>query len=160
MFLIVILLTFTLILVFYIVFYSFLLSNSIDKKTKNYCYDVSTIENFHYKKKNYVNDFDSEFATKLSLIANKLKVRIVPNVKLSEVVCKTEYGETDELNVIISFGIFSSDFKNTLLLINLSNNDVVRSICKKARIGYMEVKTSSSTDLKHIESRVSKALSK
>ena len=154
------LLTLALVLVFYIVFYSFLLSNSIDKdkKISNYCYDPSSIDDFHYKKRNYINDFDAEFAAKLAPIAKELRVEIVPNVKLSDVVCKTEYGDTGELNTIISFGIFSKDFKQVLLLINLSNNDVARSVCKKSRIGYMEVKPSSTTDLKHIKSRVSKAL--
>ena len=91
---------------------------------------------------------------------DEFDIEIVPNVKLSDVVSKTEYGDISELDTIISFGIFSKDFKKIILLINLSNNDVVRSVCRKSKIGYMEVNSYSLTDLKHIKSRISKALSK
>lgn len=149
-----------LVLVFYIVFYSFLLSCSYDLKEKKYDYDASSIDDFHYKRKDYINDFDSEFINKLHPLVDEFDIEIVPNVKLSDVVSKTEYGDISELDTIISFGIFSKDFKKIILLINLSNNDVVRSVCRKSRIGYMEVNSYSLTDLKHIKSRISKALSK
>lgn len=149
-----------LVLVFYIVFYSFLLSCSYDLKEKKYDYDASSIDDFHYKRKDYINDFDSEFINKLHPLVDEFDIEIVPNVKLSDVVSKTEYGDISELDTIISFGIFSKDFKKVILLINLSNNDVVRSVCRKSRIGYMEVNSYSLTDLKHIKSRISKALSK
>ena len=149
-----------LILVFYIVFYSFLLSCSYDLKEKKYDYDASSIDDFHYKRKDYINDFDSEFINKLHPLVDEFDIEIVPNVKLSDVVSKTEYGDISELDTIISFGIFSKDFKKVILLINLSNNDVVRSVCRKSKIGYMEVNSYSLTDLKHIKSRISKALSK
>ena len=149
-----------LVLVFYIVFYSFLLSRSYDLKEKKYDYDASSIDDFHYKRKDYINDFDSEFINKLHPLVDEFDIEIVPNVKLSDVVSKTEYGDISELDTIISFGIFSKDFKKVILLINLSNNDVVRSVCRKSKIGYMEVNSYSLTDLKHIKSRISKALSK
>ena len=149
-----------LVLVFYIVFYSFLLSRSYDLKEKKYDYDASSIDDFHYKRKDYINDFDSEFINKLHPLVDEFDIEIVPNVKLSDVVSKTEYGDISELDTIISFGIFSKDFKKIILLINLSNNDVVRSVCRKSKIGYMEVNSYSLTDLKHIKSRISKALSK
>ena len=160
MFILIMFLVFALVLVFYIVFYSFLLSCSYDLKDKKYNYDVSSIEDYHYKKKNYINDFDSEFVNKLHPLVDEFDIEIVPNVKLSDVVNKSELNDTSELETVISFGIFTKDFKNALLLINLSNNDVVRSICKKSKIGYIEVKTYSLTDLKHIKSRIAKALTK
>lgn len=149
-----------LVLVFYIVFYSILLSNSIDDNDRKYSYDVSSLEKFHYKKKNYLNDFDSEFAINLKNVVDKYDVEIVPYVKLKYIVNKTECECFDELNDTISFGIFSKDFKHILLLINMFNNDTARYICKKSRINYMELKTNSSTDLKHIKSRIEKALKK
>ena len=160
MFIFIMFLALALLLVFYIVFYSFLLSCSYEEKDEKYNYDASSIENFHYKKKNYINDFDSEFINKLHPLVDEFDIEIVPNVNLSDVVNKSEFGDITELDTIISFGIFTKDFKNVLLLINLSNNDVVRSICKKSKIGYMEVSSYSLTDLKHIRSRISKALSK
>lgn len=160
MFILIMFLILALVLVFYIVFYSFLLSCSYDKKDNKYNYDVSSIKDYHYKKKNYINDFDSEFINKLHPLVDEFDIEIIPNVKLADVVNRDEYGDVFELDTIISFGIFTKDFKKVLLLINLSNNDVVRSICKKSRISYMEVKTYSLNDLKHIKSRISKALSK
>lgn len=160
MFILITFLILALVLVFYIVFYSFLLSCSYDEKDIKYNYDVSSIQDFHYKKKNYINDFDSEFINKLHPLVDEFDIEIVPNVKLADVVNRSEYGEAIELDTIISFGIFTKDFKNILLLINLSNNDVVRSVCKKSKIGYIEVKTYSLDDLKHIKSRITKALSK
>lgn len=160
MFIFIMFIVMALVLVFYIVFYSFLLSCSYDLKEKKYDYDASSIDDFHYKRKDYINDFDSEFINKLHPLVDEFDIEIVPNVKLSDVVSKTEYGDISELDTIISFGIFSKDFKKVLLLINLSNNDVVRSVCRKSRIGYMEVNSYSLTDLKHIKSRISKALSK
>ena len=160
MFIFIMFIVMALVLVFYIVFYSFLLSCSYDLKEKKYDYDASSIDDFHYKRKDYINDFDSEFINKLHPLVDEFDIEIVPNVKLSDVVSKTEYGDISELDTIISFGIFSKDFKKVILLINLSNNDVVRSVCRKSRIGYMEVNSYSLTDLKHIKSRISKALSK
>jgi hypothetical protein len=93
-------------------------------------------------------------------VVDEFDIEIIPNVKLADIVNKIEYGDISELDTLISFGIFTKDFKNVLLLINLSNNNIVRSICKKSKISYMEVKTYSLTDLKHIKSRISKALSK
>ena len=160
MFIFIMFIVMALVLVFYIVFYSFLLSCSYDLKEKKYDYDASSIDDFHYKRKDYINDFDSEFINKLHPLVDEFDIEIVPNVKLSDVVSKTEYGDISELDTIISFGIFSKDFKKVILLINLSNNDVVRSVCRKSKIGYMEVNSYSLTDLKHIKSRISKALSK
>lgn len=160
MFIFIMFIVMALVLVFYIVFYSFLLSRSYDLKEKKYDYDASSIDDFHYKRKDYINDFDSEFINKLHPLVDEFDIEIVPNVKLSDVVSKTEYGDISELDTIISFGIFSKDFKKIILLINLSNNDVVRSVCRKSKIGYMEVNSYSLTDLKHIKSRISKALSK
>ena len=160
MFIFIMFIVMALVLVFYIVFYSFLLSCSYDLKEKKYDYDASSIDDFHYKRKDYINDFDSEFINKLHPLVDEFDIEIVPNVKLSDVVSKTEYGDISELDTIISFGIFSKDFKKIILLINLSNNDVVRSVCRKSKIGYMEVNSYSLTDLKHIKSRISKALSK
>ncbi len=160
MFILILFIILSFVLVFYIVFYSFLLSCSYDVKDNKYNYDVSTIDDFHYKKKNYINDFDSEFINKLHPLVDEFDVEIVPNVKLYDLVNRMEYGSTNELDTIVSFGIFTKDFKKILLLINLSNNNVVRSICKKSNISYMEVKTYSLTDLKHIKSRISKSLSK
>lgn len=160
MFILIMFIVMALVLVFYIVFYSFLLSCSYDSKEKKYDYDASSIDNFHYKRKDYINDFDSEFINKLHPLVDEFDIEIVPNVKLGDVVSKTEYGDISELDTVISFGIFSKDFKKIILLINLSNNDVVRSVCRKSRIGYMEVNSYSLTDLKHIKSRISKALSK
>ena len=152
--------TFALVLVFYIVFYSFLLSRSYDDKDKINNYNPSSIDNYHYKRKNYINDFDSEFINKLHPLVDEFDIEIVPNVKLADVVNKSELDESFELDTIISFGIFTKDFKKALLLINLNNNNVVRSICKKSRISYIEVNSYSLDDLKHIKSRISKALSK
>ena len=160
MFIFIMFIVMALVLVFYIVFYSFLLSRSYYFKEKKYDYDASSIDDFHYKRKDYINDFDSEFINKLHPLVDEFDIEIVPNVKLSDVVSKTEYGDISELDTIISFGIFSKDFKKIILLINLSNNDVVRSVCRKSKIGYMEVNSYSLTDLKHIKSRISKALSK
>ena len=160
MFIIIMLLIVSLVLVFYIVFYSFLLSCSYYKKDKKINYDVSSIDKYHYKRKNYINDFDSEFINKLHPLVDEFDIEIVPNVKLADIVNREEYGDAFELDTIISFGIFTKDFKKALLLINLTNNDVARSICKKSRIGYMEVKSYSLTDLKHIKSRISKLLLK
>ena len=145
--------------VFYIVFYSILFTNSSDKEAK--CpVSASSIDEYHYSRKNYINDFDSEFISKLHPIADELGVEVVPNVVLSEVVNRDEIGDSRELDTCVSFGFFEKDFKNVLLLINLSKNDIIRSICKKSKVGYMEVKTNSLTDLKHIKSRVSKAINK
>lgn len=160
MFILMMFLALSLILVFYIVFYSFLLSCSYDVKDKKYNYNASSIEEFHYKKKNYINDFDSEFINKLHPLVDEFDIEIVPNVKLADIVNKLECGDISELDTVISFGVFSKDFKNALLLINLSTNEVARCVCKKSKIGYIEVKTYSLTDLKHIRSRISKALSK
>ena len=152
MFILMMFLALSLILVFYIVFYSFLLSCSYDVKDKKYNYNASSIEEFHYKKKNYINDFDSEFINKLHPLVDEFDIEIVPNVKLADIVNKLECGDISELDTVIS--------KNALLLINLSTNEVARCVCKKSKIGYIEVKTYSLTDLKHIRSRISKALSK
>lgn len=160
MFIFIMFIAFALVLVFYIVFYSFLLSCSYYDKDKKNNYDPSSIENYHYKRKNYINDFDSEFINKLHPLVDEFDIEIVPNVKLAEVVNKSEFDDSLELDTIISFGIFTKDFKKALLLINLNNNDVVRSICKKSRISYIEVNSYSLDDLKHIKSRISKALSK
>ncbi|MBR3362467.1 MAG: hypothetical protein IKG40_00910 [Bacilli bacterium] len=160
MFILIMFLALSLVLVFYIVFYSFLLSCSYNDKENKYNYDPSSVKNFHYNKKNYINDFDSEFVDKLHPLVDEFDVEISPNVNLVDVVNKSEFGDISELNTLISFGIFTKDFKNVLLLINFSNNDVVRSICKKSKIGYMEINPNSLSDLKHIKSRVSKAISK
>ena len=160
MFILIMFLALCLVLVFYIVFYSFLLSCSYEIKDKKYNYDVSSIKDFHYKKKNYINDFDSEFINKLNPLIKEFDVEIVPNVNLSDVVVKSESCSSNELDVLINFGIFSKDFKNILLLINLSNNDVVKNICKKSKIGYIEVKSYSLDDLKLIKTKISKAILK
>ena len=153
--------TMLLVLVFYIVFYSILLTKSIDEKNvDSTSIDSTSIDKYHYKKKDYINDYDSEFINKLHPLVDEFDIEIVPNVKLSDIINRNEFGDSDELNSIISFGIFTKDFKRPILLINFNNNDTVRAICQKSKVGYIEVNSYSLNDLKHIRSRISKALKK
>ena len=161
MFIFIMFLIILLVLVFYIVFYSILLSKSIDEKNvDSSSIDLTSINEYHYKKKNYVNDYDSEFINKLHPLVDEFDIEIVPNVKLIDIINRNELGDSNELNSIINFGIFTKDFKKPLLLINLNNNDIIRAICKKSRISYIEVNSYSLNDLKHIRSRISKAITR
>ena len=84
-------------------------------------YSEEETKDINYDKKNLMSDYEKNFYLKIRDLKNNYE--IVPQLALASVIKKTsKYKYQNELYKIIDFAIFSKDYDELLLLIEINDN--------------------------------------
>lgn len=129
----------------------------ISKEQKNKKVEI------RYIKRNFMTQSEIFFYNKIKELENEYK--IVPQLNLGTVIEKQNKGYRNELFKNIDFAVFSSDYKEILLLIELNDSthkqykrrkrdEKVRKICKTANIKLITFYTSYPNKKEYVLNRI------
>lgn len=124
---------------------------------------------FYYKKKYFMTDAELDFYSTINELESKYK--IVPQICLGTFIIKKGSNYRNELNKYIDYAIFSSDYKELLLLIELNDSShlnedrierdkKVKSICDDAGIKLITFYTNKPNNKEYVISRIEENISK
>lgn len=127
-------------------------------------YSEEETKDIRYDKKNLMSDYEKNFYLKIRDLKNKYE--IVPQLALASVIKKTsKYKYQNELYKIIDFAIFSKDYEELLLLIEINDNShnkierkerdlKVKKICQNTNIKLITFYTKYPNEKEYIIKRI------
>lgn len=127
-------------------------------------YSEEETKDINYDKKNLMSDYEKNFYLKIRDLKNNYE--IVPQLALASVIKKTsKYKYQNELYKIIDFAIFSKDYDELLLLIEINDNShnkierkerdlKVKKICQNANIKLITFYTKYPNEKEYIIKRI------
>lgn len=125
-----------------------------------------TNSKYEYYKKPIMTSTEEYFYITLQKLENELQIKVQPQIPLSSILQRKNNDRTPmELYRVIDFGIFTSDYKKLLLLIEINdhthkkanrrNRDIkVKNICKSAGIELVVFYTQYSNKEDYILNRI------